>query len=170
MPGLPAGVSVGVKVLNSGWVTARKGMVVEGAGNEEIRMPALFAVLRHPEHGVVLYDTGYHTRFFEVTGKFPYRVLRAVTPVERDEDDDAARRLEREGISPEEVKTAIISHGHVDHVPGLVDFPAAFFPHRACTSPFFKSKWHFLRASTPGNDLSMPSITSKLSPMHVPHR
>jgi len=114
-----------LKVFNSGWVTASKGMVLAGAGSEKIRMPATFAMIRHPDKGIILYDTGYSTRFYDATSRFPYSILRRATPAEITEDDNAVRQLEKAGIGANDVNTIVLGHGHVDHVPGVADFPEA---------------------------------------------
>jgi len=118
-------LQVELKVFNSGWVPARKGLVLAGGGWAKLRMPALFAMVQHPKRGVILYDTGYSTRFYEATRKLPYRVIRTITPAELTEEGNADRQLERTGVKANEVKTIILGHGHVDHVPGVVYFPGA---------------------------------------------
>lgn len=114
-----------LKVFNSGWVPAREKMVIDGGGKEMLRLPALFAMVRHPEQGVVLYDTGYNTRFYAATKSFPFSILARLTPAEITEDDNAVVQLEKAGVHADEVKTIILGHGHVDHVPGIFDFPEA---------------------------------------------
>lgn len=118
-------VQVELKVFNSGWVPAKRGMVLRGGGGQKLVMPALFALVRRPQQGVILYDTGYSTRFFEATRNFPYRVMRWITPAELTENGNADRQLERTGVKAGEVKTIILGHGHVDHVPGVSYFPGA---------------------------------------------
>jgi glyoxylase-like metal-dependent hydrolase (beta-lactamase superfamily II) len=112
-------------VFNSGWVPTNKKLALSGAASEHIRMPALFAMIRHPQKGVILYDTGYNTRFYEATEKWPFRVMRYLTPAEIREEDNADRQVNKKGIKPEDVGTIILGHGHVDHVPGVVSFPNA---------------------------------------------
>jgi len=116
---------VELKVFNSGWVPVRKGMVVAGGGRERIFMPAIFAMIRRPGQGVILYDTGYSTRFYEATRWPPYRVLRWFTPAQLQKRDNANNQLSRAGVKPEEVSMIILGHGHVDHVPGVSYFPGA---------------------------------------------
>jgi hypothetical protein len=48
-----------------------------------------------------------------------------------------------------------------------VDFPAPFSPTKACTSPFFNSKRHFLSAFTPGKDLSFPPSKAIIHPLFI---
>ncbi len=114
-----------LRVFNSGWIPVHKKVALSGGPNEKIEMPALFAMIRHPDHGVVLYDTGYNTKFYEATRHLPYRIMRVLTPARITPQDNADRQLQAVGIEPEQVKTVILGHGHVDHVPGIGAFPGA---------------------------------------------
>lgn len=121
----PARASVVLEVFNSGWVNGPKPIVLPGSGWGHFRMPALFALIHHPQRGNLLYDTGYSTRFYEATRRFPYRIMRYLTPAEIEEQDNADRQLARAGVDAEQVQAIILGHGHVDHVPGVVYFPRA---------------------------------------------
>ena len=87
----------------------------------------MFAVIEHPRHGVVLFDTGYSSRFFEATRPFPERLLRWATPVTLDVGGSAASQLAATGIAAEDVAYVVVSHFHGDHVSALGDFPNARF-------------------------------------------
>ncbi len=113
-----------IRVFNSGWVPANEKVVLSGGPSRSIRMPALFAMFRRPG-GVTLYDTGYNTSFYEATRRFPYRIMRYITPAEISDEQNAGRQLERAGVAADEVDTIILGHGHVDHVPGIWAFPRA---------------------------------------------
>lgn len=91
--------------------------------------PASFALLRHPERGPILFDTGYSEAFLEATRTFPNRLYRVVTPVTMRAEDTAANQLRAHGVAPEEVALVVVSHFHADHVAGLRDFPRATFVH-----------------------------------------
>lgn len=91
--------------------------------------PASFALLRHPERGPVLFDTGYSARFLEATRRWPGRLYRAVTPVTFHSEGAAAAQLCARGVAPTDITTVIVSHFHADHVGGLHDFPRARFVH-----------------------------------------
>ncbi|WP_246098512.1 MBL fold metallo-hydrolase [Saccharibacillus brassicae] len=103
------------------WVTIRGGRL------RSVRIPALFACIRHPRHGLILFDTGYSDRFFRETDPFPERLYRITTPVQFEAGQSAAERLRAAGMRPEAVGRIIISHFHADHVAGLRDFPQASF-------------------------------------------
>jgi glyoxylase-like metal-dependent hydrolase (beta-lactamase superfamily II) len=118
-------VPVEVTLLTAGACT-HPGFVIErGAGRRPVEFPALVAVIRHPEHGVILFDTGYTERFAEQTARLPGSLYRRTTPVTCTPDRTAVAQLALVGIDPDEVRWVIISHFHADHVAGLRDFPRA---------------------------------------------
>jgi glyoxylase-like metal-dependent hydrolase (beta-lactamase superfamily II) len=102
-------------------------MVVQGASWRPAFFPALFAVVRHPLHGVTLFDTGYSVRFMQATKRLPQRAYRWVTPMRLTVGDSAAEQLAHEGIAPESVERIVLSHFHADHIGGARDFPNARF-------------------------------------------
>lgn len=103
------------------WVT------IQGGALKPVQIPALFALLRHPTLGPILYDTGYAPRFFTETARLPALAYRWITPVQIDEEQTAAAQLRRLGVAAEEVRLIILSHFHADHLGGLLDFPNARF-------------------------------------------
>ena len=117
--------NIEVKVFNTAWVRTRKSMLLAGAKFEPLLAAALFAVIDHPQKGIILFDTGHHTNFYQATRKFPYRLHSILTPCDLKEENNAAKQLSKIGINPNDVKAIIISHGHADHIPGIVDFPHA---------------------------------------------
>jgi glyoxylase-like metal-dependent hydrolase (beta-lactamase superfamily II) len=102
-------------------------MAVRGASWRPGMFPAMFGIVRHPRHGVTLFDTGYSTRFREATEPFPQRLYRWLTPVRLASGDSAAEQLARAGIAPESVARIVLSHFHADHIAGAKDFPNARF-------------------------------------------
>jgi glyoxylase-like metal-dependent hydrolase (beta-lactamase superfamily II) len=114
-----------VKVFNTAWIRTRKSILLVGAKFEKFDVSALFAVIEHPQKGIILFDTGHHTQFYNATRKFPYRIYSILTPCDLKEENNAGNQLSKIGIHPHDVKAIIISHGHADHIPGLIDFPQA---------------------------------------------
>lgn len=105
------------------------------------RFPALFALLRHPTQGLILYDTGYAPRFFAETARFPASLYRRLTPVVCPAGQTAVAQLARRHIRPEDVSLVILSHFHADHVAGLLDFPRARLLYlRAALDPQFRQR------------------------------
>lgn len=118
---------LGVTLLVAGSCTGPEGLARRGAPWRRVTFPALVVAIRHPEHGVILFDTGYTTRFFTETARFPASLYARATPVTCSPDDSAAAQLAAAGVAPEEVRAVVVSHLHADHVGGARDFPAARF-------------------------------------------
>ncbi len=93
----------------------------------KIDFPALVGLIEHPQHGLMLYDTGYSRHFFEATRRFPECLYRVVTPVRLSPEEELLAQLEARGITARDIGTIFISHFHADHVAGLRDFPSARF-------------------------------------------
>jgi glyoxylase-like metal-dependent hydrolase (beta-lactamase superfamily II) len=116
-----------ISLLQGGYCTHSRKMVLTGEANQTCQFPSLFAVIEHPQEGLILYDTGYSDHFFKATRRYPYRVYAQITPVFLEPAETAAAQLRARGMDPNEVKYIIVSHFHGDHVAGLKDFPKARF-------------------------------------------
>lgn len=114
-------------LLEGGYCTHKEKMVIQGGRNEEVKFPSMFALIQHPEKGVILYDTGYTKRFYKETAKFPFMLYAKMTPVYVKDEDTAVFKLKKLGIQPEDVNYIIISHFHADHIAALREFPNAKF-------------------------------------------
>ncbi|MFK7947429.1 MAG: MBL fold metallo-hydrolase [Saprospiraceae bacterium] len=115
------------ELKSAGFCWAAQHHAIRGAERKDIKFYATFGVIRHPKHGVILYDTGYATRFFDYTSKYPYKIYQHLTKVEIKKEEEVIHQLKADGIEPDEVKHIIISHFHADHIAGLKDFPNATF-------------------------------------------
>lgn len=89
-----------------------------------VNFPALVGLILHRD-GPVLFDTGYHRRFFAATETFPERLYRWATPVQYNEDESLETQLGRFGLQPSDIRAVVVSHFHGDHVAGLASFPQA---------------------------------------------
>lgn len=116
-----------VKLFNTGYCSALEKLAMRTAPWRCCQFPALFALIQHPEHGNILFDTGHTRRFFELTKQFPMKIYRWLVRVEHDEKSGAVQQLKDMNISPEEINYIIISHFHADHIGALRDFPNAKF-------------------------------------------
>lgn len=87
--------------------------------------PALVALLRHPVHGWILFDTGYSEHFMAATRAFPERLYRWVTPVRLQPRQALREQLRSDGIDVDDIAWIVLSHLHADHIGGLADFPRA---------------------------------------------
>src|SRR5690606_27711989 len=114
--------------LSDGWTTAPEAAVLPGGSwRKRIRFHAVAFLLRHPEAGPILVDTGYSRRVVTETKKFPARLYRGITKVTLTDEGGIASQVARSGMDPAEVKHVIVTHFHADHIGGLRDFPEAVF-------------------------------------------
>ncbi len=88
---------------------------------------ASFALIEHSKHGLILFDTGYSTRFYDETVTFPSSLYGRFAPAYTHEKLSAIEILKRNGISGDQINRVIISHFHADHIGGLRDFDRADF-------------------------------------------
>ncbi len=100
---------------------------LRGGSRRAIDFPALVGLIEHPQHGLLLYDTGYSRHFWSATRRFPECLYRVITPVQLAPEEELLNQLEARGISAKDIETIVISHFHADHVAGLRDFPNARF-------------------------------------------
>lgn len=109
-----------VKLYNCGSCTNNLGIMYRGLGWEKREFPARAVLIRHEEFGNILYDTGYSEEIFRGgPGLWLYRLL---NPVHLAAEESIDKRLKKDSISPESVKTILLSHAHPDHVGGLSQF------------------------------------------------
>ncbi|MDI1252743.1 MBL fold metallo-hydrolase [Thermomonas sp.] len=113
------------RLYEAGYCTHPELATRRGASLTPCQFPALVALLRHPEHGYLLFDTGYSVHFLAATTPFPERLYRWATPVHLQPAQSLAAQLKVDGIDPSEIGWVVISHMHGDHVGGLADFPEA---------------------------------------------
>lgn len=127
------------RLYEAGYCTHPERATRQGAPTRACEFPALVALLRHPVHGWILFDTGYSEHFLQATDAFPERLYRVVTPVHLAPQAALATQLRRDGIAPEDIAWVVVSHLHGDHIGGLADFPQARI---ACS----RAAWHDLQA------------------------
>ena len=73
---------VELHVRNSGLCWAQAHHTMKGAPRKDIQFYATWAELIHPQHGTVLFDTGYTSRFHDATARFPNSIYANLTAVE----------------------------------------------------------------------------------------
>jgi glyoxylase-like metal-dependent hydrolase (beta-lactamase superfamily II) len=82
-------------------------------------------LIRHRDHGVILFDTGYAPNFFRATHRLPARLYRALLPATLPLQETLPAQLEALGLSMADVTRVVVSHFHGDHIAGLRDLPNA---------------------------------------------
>lgn len=102
-------------------------MAARGGRWAMVEFPALCGLIRHPQHGWILYDTGYAEHFFEATQSWPECLYRWTLPVDLPASAQLHSQLSRFGLRPSDIGLVIVSHFHGDHIAGLRDFPNARF-------------------------------------------
>lgn len=114
-----------LKLYETGYCTHPEKIVNPKGSLKAISFPVTVALLEHPIHGYILFDTGYTSAFKEATKKFPYSLYARLTPVYFSEEQSIKQQLLNDGIDPEQVTIILLSHFHGDHTAGLCDFPNA---------------------------------------------
>ncbi len=102
--------------------------IASGGGRlQSVRFPALCGLIHHPQHGYILFDTGYGDHFHTATRRFPERLYSMVTPMALPGEETLLQQLNDRGVSSDQIAWIIISHFHGDHIAGLKDFKNAHF-------------------------------------------
>jgi glyoxylase-like metal-dependent hydrolase (beta-lactamase superfamily II) len=112
-------------ILDTGYCDAWEHHVLRGGQRRRFDCHALVALLHHPRHGWLLWDTGYAPRLLDVTQHLPFALYRRVTPLHLRPELAVAAQLGRWGLVPGDISRVLISHFHADHIAGLRDFPQA---------------------------------------------
>ena len=136
-------VSVDVQFFSTGYIEFKRHLAERGASRSSTRFHAMVALIKHPVHGLSLFDAGYSPRFFEATEHFPERFYRLATKVHTHRQWSIEQWLQRDGIEPEQIDRIIISHFHGDHVCSLKSFPHADFLASKKAWDFAKSRSRF---------------------------
>jgi len=114
-------------ILDTGYCLAHESTMIQGGQRKKVACHALVALLQHPTHGWILWDTGYAPHMLTATARFPHRFYRWATPLRLDPTLAVSSQLPRFGLQPTDIGTIIISHFHADHIAGSRDFPTARF-------------------------------------------
>lgn len=112
-------------VLDTGYCLASERTMIKGGRSEQIDCHAIVALLHHPKHGWILWDTGYAPRILDATRLPPWRLQRIATPLRLDQARPVLDQLSNYGLSASDIRYVILSHFHADHIAGLRDFPDA---------------------------------------------
>lgn len=112
-------------VLDTGYCIALESIVIRGGAWRPIALHSLVAVIEHPTHGWLLWDTGYAPRMFDATAQWPYSLYRRATPLHIRRDLAVVNQLARLSLVAGDIRRVLLSHFHADHLAGLRDFPTA---------------------------------------------
>ena len=118
-------------IFTAGYCTCPEHIAIKGGRYQNIRFPAMFAYIEHPNFGGMLFDTGYSNKFFTETATLPAKFYRLLTPVTLQEEQLAINQLAKINVRPSDITRIFISHFHADHISALGDFPKAKFSYLA---------------------------------------
>lgn len=114
-----------VYILDNGWLECDENWMVAmttyGRNNLKnpqtnwIRIPVYAVLIDHPD-GKILYDLGCHPDAMK--GHWP-KGLQAVFPYYFNQNQDFVKQLALTGTKPEDIKTVVLSHMHMDHAGNL---------------------------------------------------
>ena len=114
-----------VYVINNGWLECDANAMVAGSTqatlqNKEvmhkwIKIPVYAVLIDHPD-GKILYDLGCHPD--AMRGYWPPGLV-SVFPYFNNEENDFEKQLALTGTKPEDIKTVVLSHMHLDHAGNL---------------------------------------------------
>ncbi|TGQ12045.1 MULTISPECIES: MBL fold metallo-hydrolase [unclassified Mesorhizobium] len=113
---------------NSAWVSAAERLILRGGTWQSVRLRVRYGLFFHPAAGPVLVDTGYTPE--ALSGDRRGRMLRlygALLKPQLNADEQVLPLLRRFGLSPDDIRTIIVTHFHADHISGLSLFPKARF-------------------------------------------
>lgn len=120
-------MNVKVELFAAGSCSSLEKIMIKGGRLLSIRCPAICALIEHPARGHLLFDTGYSRHVLKGVRKFPMNLYSWVTPIDFQEQESAKEQLKARGLTPDAIKTIILSHFHIDHMGGLRDFPNAAY-------------------------------------------
>lgn len=110
----------GVLDLDKGWLTA-----MSGTGTK-ITVPVTMAVIQHPKHGLVVFDTGNNVAVSDgKCAEYWGAGLCSAFNARQTRDEVIDRQLEKIGFKAADVKYLVLSHLHLDHAGNLKMFPHA---------------------------------------------
>lgn len=112
-------------ILDTGYCLAWEDHLIQGGQHRRVACHSIAALLCHPRHGWLLWDTGYAPRMLAATSHFPFSLYRRATPLYLAERLAVVAQLAQWQLKAEDIGHVIISHFHADHIAGLRDFPAA---------------------------------------------
>lgn len=114
------------RVISTGHFSANYADLVQGGEKKQVKIPIPVYVIRHPQEGLILFDSGLGLNFKrQLEGWWVHRFFQRFLPYELGPGETAAEQLAQEGIDPKEVRYIVVSHLHYDHAGGLADFPNA---------------------------------------------
>lgn len=124
-PVSPDSPELELSLFNVGTSSGLRLLLLSGGGFEKLVVPTVTALIKHPEKGYILFDTGYAQRTIEALTPWPYALYIHLMGISIRREENLVRQLERKGIKGDDIGAILLSHLHFDHTGGLYDFPQA---------------------------------------------
>lgn len=112
-----------LRLYNTGFCISRETHAYRNGRRRKVALPVYAALMKHPDHGYILFDTGLATHYLDATQRFPARIMRWALPVDFGGSRHLLDQFALDGISVGDIRYGIASHLHNDHVAGMADFP-----------------------------------------------
>lgn len=127
----------GIDILNTGWGEQHKEhrfgswmprLMWVLLSRSWVRLPVQSFLIHHKD-GPVLFDAGLDPAINSdpdyIKQKVGQLLLHRIFRLHIDEQDALRYQIEKAGVEPDEIRQAVISHLHFDHVGGIADVPNA---------------------------------------------
>ncbi len=108
--------------LDCGWMRTQRRTLLRDGGTDELALPIPAWLVRH-ERGDVVFDVGLHPDLATSTESLGR--LAKIFAVDLEPGGTVGPRLAEQGVDPTGSFSVVLSHGHFDHVGGLVELPNA---------------------------------------------
>jgi len=108
--------------LDCGWMSTQRRTLLRDGGTEELALPIPAWLVRH-DRGEVVFDVGLHPDLATSTDSLG--PLAKIFAVDLEPGGTVGPRLAEQGVDPTGSFSVVLSHGHFDHVGGLVELPNA---------------------------------------------
>lgn len=96
---------------------------IEDHEDRKMWVPVMAYLVRHPEKGDVLIDSGLDSSFAKRRGGNFGRAARIVKVFQQESGQDTISQIKALGADPGELKMIFLSHLHLDHTAGLPELP-----------------------------------------------
>jgi len=131
--------------LDCGWMRTQARTLLDEGSIDELSIPIPAWLVRHPE-GDVVFDVGLHPDL--ATSSDSLGPLAKVFAIDLEPGGTVGPRLVQHEVDPTGPLTVVLSHGHFDHVGGLIELPNA----RVLVQ---RDEWRAVRAGGGGYDESL---------------
>lgn len=113
-------------LTHSGYYRVFRNILIAGGGFERVRMPFLFGIALHPDHGPVLLDAPFDEGGPVNMGALAATFLSA-TGLSFEPEWSVPGRLEELGFAPDDVEHVLVTHLHGDHTGAMKLLGSATF-------------------------------------------